>query len=114
MNFPSSQNANPNTTFEVAITSALEHQPEPLIRAEFAASVTAQAMTLPQRPHAPRAHYARSISIFISAVLLVALFVLAPYAQPSFASLSFDLELTAVAVLSALVYGLTQARKESL
>lgn len=116
MNDPRSNFSNPvpNDTFERRLTAALEEQPRVLIPADFATRVAARAATLPQRARAPRAHYARSVAILLSALLVVALFVLAPHAQPSFSSVNFDLEMSAIVVLSALGYWLSQARKELL
>ena len=99
---------------ENVITAALEQPQTPSIPADFAARVAERAAKLPQRARAPRAQYARSVAILLSAVLIVALFVVAPHAQPSFSSIGFDIELTVTTLLAALVYWLTRVPRESL
>jgi len=105
---------NNHEALESAITAALEQPQSPAIPSDFAARVAARAATLPQRSRSARPHYARSVSIFLTALLVVALFLLAPHAQPSFASIGFDIELSLLVLLSTLVYWLTQARNEPL
>lgn len=111
--FPS-HNPAPSDAFERKVLASLEEQPRVAVPSDFAARVSARAAALPRRTRAPRARYARSVAMLLSALLVAALFVLAPHAQPSFASVGFDLEMSAIAVLSCLVYWLTQVRKESL
>ena len=99
---------------ENAITAALEQPQTQMIPADFAARTASRAAKLPQRTRAPRAHYARSVAILLSAALVAALFVVAPHAQPSFSNIGFDIELTVTTLLAALVYWLTRAPSESL
>ncbi len=98
---------------ENSITVALEQPQSPAIPANFAAQVAAHAATLPRRSRVARPRYARAVSILLTAVLVVALFILAPHAQPSFSSVGFDIELMATALLGALLYWLTRVHGES-
>ena len=99
---------------EKAIDAALEQQQALSIPVDFAARVAERAALLPRRSHAPRARYARSVAILLSAILVVALFLLAPHAQPTFSSLGFDIELAVTILLAALAYWLTRVPSESL
>ena len=90
------QPANPGD-YELRLTAALEHKPSIAISTDFAARITArvQSMPVPARRRTPQ--YGQLATGISFAVLLLAMFALAPWAQPTFASFSFDLELLLLA-----------------
>ena len=92
----------PQTELDHAITRALEHQPQVNIPSDFAARVRA---ALPPAP-APRKplHAGRSIALAAAAILTIAVFAIAPHANPNFSSLAFDLELLMLAELGGIAY----------
>jgi hypothetical protein len=92
---------------ESRITHALEQQPETLIPAGFATRVLA---ALPaQSPAKPRLQAGRTIAIISAVALTITTFAIAPHAAPSFASLTFDVELLLLAQLGAIAYYLTRS-----
>ncbi len=94
---------------EAAIVRALELRPEPVVPADFAARVM---QSLPAQIVArPRRRVGRTVALVAAIVLSLALFVIAPHAQPSFASLTFDIEMLLLAQLGAIGYWLA-ARRE--
>jgi hypothetical protein len=96
------------------MTAALEHPPAIAIPADFASRVAAKAAAMPQRKRTARPMYARAVSILLVALLLGVLFLVAPHAQPSFASVAFDTEMSGVLLLGVLVYWLAYVPKQSL
>ena len=84
--------------FDEMITRALERQPAVIVPADFAAKVRA---ALPPPPRKRERRSVGRIAAFVgAAVLMVALYWLAPYARPSFASVAFDMEFLLVVELA--------------
>ena len=94
---------------EAAITRALETRLDAAVPAGFAARV-AQALPTVAAPR-PRVYAGKVAAIAGAVVSAIALFALAPHAQPSFASFSFDVELLLLAQLGGIAYWLG-ARRE--
>ncbi len=88
--------------YEVRLTAALEHKPSIAISTDFAARVTARVQALPARTPRRVARYGQLATGISFAVLLLAMFALAHWAQPTFASFSFDLELLLLAQMLGL------------
>jgi hypothetical protein len=99
---------NPQQEFDAAMTRALERSPElPFlaIPADFAARVTA-SLPKPRRVR-PAIRVGRIAGFVAMVVLAILLFVLAPHVSPSFANVTFDIELIALAQLGAIAYWLS-------
>jgi len=95
---------------EAAVTKALEQRQEPLVPADFAARVM---QSLPvQKVAQPKMRVGRVVGIVAAVLLICGVFALAPHAAPSFANLSFDMELMLLAELGGIAYWLT-ARREA-
>jgi hypothetical protein len=93
---------------EAAMTRALEQPPTVAIPQGFAARV---ARSLPAAPVARRPVYAgRTVASIAAVVLLVAVFVVAPHSQPSFANVAFDLEILLIAQVGGIAYWLAGKR----
>jgi hypothetical protein len=93
---------------DTAMIRALEQPPAVVIPADFAARV---ARSLPPVAAARRPVYAgRTVASIAAVVLLVALFVVAPHSQPSFANVAFDLEILLIAQVGAIAYWLAGKR----
>jgi hypothetical protein len=93
---------------DAAMIRALEQPPAVAIPADFAARV---ARSLPPVAAARRPIYAgRTVASIAVGVLLVALFVVAPHSQPSFANVAFDVEILLIAQVGAIAYWLSGKR----
>lgn len=97
------------TALPAALQAALERKPDVSVPKAFAREVAAEAVRLPQKPVPAEATYARSIAFAAAAVLVVALFALAPRAPASFASLRFDVELALLLQLAVLAWWLARS-----
>ncbi len=96
---------------EEAITLALERQPAVVVPEDFAARVRA---SLPARPQV-RARWSvgRIAATAAVAGLIVGLCWVAPHTQPSFASLTFDLEMLMLAELAGVATWLAMRRNDA-
>ena len=93
---------------ETAITRALEHQPNVVIPADFAARVRA---SLPAQPKMrERRSVGKMAAAAAAAGLVVGLCWLAPHAQPSFESLAFDMEMLMLVELACVSAWLAMRR----
>jgi hypothetical protein len=96
--------------FEDAITRALDRKPEVAVPADFAAKVRA---SLPAQPKVRAQRSVGQITAGVAAVgLVLALWVLAPHARPSFGSVAFDLEMVLVVELMGVVTWLGMRRSD--
>ncbi len=95
---------------EAAITRALERKPEGMAPLEFAARVRA---ALPAQPK-PRTRHsvAGTVAVVGAAALILAVCWLAPRAQPSFASMTFDLEFVMMVELAGVAAWLGTRRSD--
>jgi hypothetical protein len=95
---------------EDAITRALDRKPEVRVPVDFAAKLRA---SLPVQAKV-RAH--RSVGPRVAAVaavgLVLALYVVAPHARPSFGSVAFDLEMVLVVELMGIAAWLGTRRSD--
>jgi hypothetical protein len=103
-----SQSENPDVQFDAVMTRALERGPEVSVPMDFAARVAASLP--PARKPRRTMQVSRTAAIASAGVLAVAMFVLAPHAAPTFASLAFDFELIAILQLAGIGYWLTVRR----
>ena len=87
---------------DIQLISALESKPQAVIPADFAARLAARVQTLPTPAPRRPARYGELATGIGFAILLLAMFVLAPWTQPTFTSLSFDLELLLLAQMLGL------------
>ncbi len=81
------------------LTAALEHQPDIRIPTDFAARVAAQAAAQPLPKARHSTSYGQAFTIAAAALLLFAMFLVAPWTQPAFSSIAFDVELAMLAQL---------------
>jgi hypothetical protein len=96
---------------EAAITRALERQPKVVVPADFAARVRA---SLPAQPKVKaRRSVGRIVGTAGAAGLIVALCWLAPYAQPNFGSLAFDMEMLLLMELAGVAAWLAMRRHDA-
>jgi hypothetical protein len=101
---------NAETEMEAAIERALQQRPQIAAAPEFAARVRS---ALPAQPTTKRFRSAgRKVAMLAFAVLLIAVFCLAPHTTPNFSSLNFDLEISLLAELAGVAIWLFRPQRE--
>jgi hypothetical protein len=98
-----------NTPLNLAIDHCLEHAAEPRIPIDFAAKVAAALPPVPARRRSP--FLARKIAFAAAALLLLALFALAPHSSATLTNTAFDLELLLLVQLIAVAWWLAVRRR---
>jgi hypothetical protein len=93
---------------ETRIDRAIERKPEVQVPADFAAKVTARAVTQPLRRRRYKPQFGPMIALLSAPLAVLALFVLAPHAAPNVKSLSFDAEVVLLAELAFIGWWITR------
>ena len=88
---------------EAAVVGMLEQLPAVDVPSDFAAQVAALAVAQPLPSRSAWAWYGPWLTLASGLLLLLAMFVVAAHATPSFQNLRFDLELLLLLELGALV-----------
>lgn len=112
MNSPNTNNTPPQlgtpADMESRIDHAIEHKPEVVIPADFAAKVAARAVVQPARRRRFKPQFGPMIALISAPLAAVALFVLAPHTSPNLKSLSFDAEVVLLAELAFIGWWITR------
>ena len=101
-NPPAPEHSN-TPAFEALLTRALAQAPRMAIPESFAATVARRAAAQPLAQPASLSGWGPRLALFSGALLTLAMFALAPHANPSLTSLPFDAELLLLTELTTLV-----------